>query len=653
MLQYPISLLLSICLLCLLQTPLSAQSARAFEKAGDKAFGGKDYYTAFTYFAKAASMVPDDVSLLFKKAEAARLFNAVDTALTAYGHVVETDTSGAFTIAHFHIGQLWKVKGDYEAARKAFEQYLAIEQGDLYHRQWAEEELETCRWAATAVPPDSLLIRIENPGRSINTPWSEFGPWINGDTLYYSSFRYDFDEDNHKPKRKLSKVLWSIKGSRGRPVPRNFNLPDKHTAHTSISVDGSRLYFTICEYVGDADIRCQIFYRQRDRRGRWEIAAHPLESEINMPGYTATHPAAGFDSVLNKEVLFFASDRPGGKGGLDIWMAVLDSGRFAKPINLEPINTPENELTPFFHTPTQTLWFSSDRHPGLGGYDVFHTTKSQSWGPVVNAGLPINSSWHDLYFVCSSDQSKAWLASNRPGAQYLHRAYQACCYDLWALSFEAKPDSPAIAPTPPPLPLPPEEPTKLVDFLPLKLYFDNDEPDRRTTRETTRKTYAETYEKYYNRKKTYIERYTQGLEEDDALFAADEMEHFFENEVRKGMEYLDRFCEILLDRLQNGDTVEIVLKGFTSPRAESNYNDRLARRRIASVRNQFLSWADGALKPYLEQGQLIFSEAPFGETMAAPVSDDLSDERSSIYSVEAARERRVEVVEVHERRNER
>jgi hypothetical protein len=71
------------------------------------------------------------------------------------------------------------------------------------------------------------------------------------------------------------------------------------------------------------------------------------------------------------------------------------------------------------------------------------------------------------------------------------------------------------------------------------------------------------------------------------------------------------------------------------------------------VRNQFLSWADGALKPYLEQGQLIFSEAPFGETMAAPVSDDLSDERNSIYSVEAARERRVEVVEVHERRNER
>ncbi|MFQ5447653.1 MAG: hypothetical protein ACE5FF_12040 [Saprospiraceae bacterium] len=102
-----------------------------------------------------------------------------------------------------------------------------------------------------------------------------------------------------------------------------------------------------------------------------------------------------------------------------------------------------------------------------------------------------------------------------------------------------------------------------------------------------------------------------------------------------------------MKRLEKGERVEIVIKGYTSPRAKSEYNDRLAQRRISSLRNHFDTYDSGVFQPFLKNGNLVISEAPFGETKASTdVSDDLSDERNSIYSVAAAKERRVEIVEV-------
>ena len=634
-----------------LSTSLQAQTLKAFEKAGDKAFGAKDYYTAYTHYFNASQKAPGEIRLWYKQAEAARNFNAYELATGLIEKVVAADTAEQFPLAWFHLGQLRKVAGRYDEAIDAFATFLASQKADAYYSAWAKAEIMACRWAKNATPPDSLNIRVEHLDKRINTPYSEFGPLPLGDTLFYSSYRYEFSEDKHRPKRKLSKVLMSKKLSRGRLVPGGFNVPGKHTAHATISPDGSRIYFTVCEYVSDSDIRCQIFYREKGRRGRWKREPRPMESNINVPGYTATQPCSGFDSTLQKEWLFFVSDRPGGKGKLDIWYTILDQGKFAEPVNLEAVNTPENEITPFFDSRRQVLYFSSDRHPGLGGYDIFQIIKGEQWGSIENLGPPVNSPFNDLYYAPSENGQTAWLSSNRPGSFYLDANNKACCYDLWRVFYEEKKDGSTTVPAPP-LPAPvappaPDQPTELEDFLPLKLYFDNDEPDRRTRRRTTRKNYAETFSKFYQRKAEYLRRFTEGMDDEAASDASLAIEAFFDEELKKGMDRLNLFCEILLQRLEKGDTVEIVLKGFTSPRAETDYNDRLAQRRIACVRNHFKSWKNGAFERYLKSKQLIISEAPFGETMvSSPVSDDLKDERNSIYSVEASRERRVEIVEV-------
>jgi len=93
--------------------------------------------------------------------------------------------------------------------------------------------------------------------------------------------------------------------------------------------------------------------------------------------------------------------------------------------------------------------------------------------------------------------------------------------------------------------------------------------------------------------------------------------------------------------------VEIFVKGFTSPRAKTDYNLHLGKRRISSVKNHFKTYNSSIFQPYLQSEQLIISERSFGETtVAAGVNDDLSNQRLSIYSVEASVERRVEIVEI-------
>lgn len=204
-----------------------------------------------------------------------------------------------------------------------------------------------------------------------------------------------------------------------------------------------------------------------------------------------------------------------------------------------------------------------------------------------------------------------------------------------------------------PLPLPKQEPAlekepeTLEDFLPLALYFDNDEPDKRTRRTTTRKNYDETFQKYYPKKELFGENFAAPLEEDQKEEALLLVEDFFENEVGKGHRYLMLFSEILLKRLENGEEVEIFIKGFTSPRAQSDYNLSLGKRRVSCLKNHFFDYKNKIFKPYIDAGNLRITERSFGETSAAlNVSDALEDLRNSVFSPAASRERRVEIVEI-------
>lgn len=188
------------------------------------------------------------------------------------------------------------------------------------------------------------------------------------------------------------------------------------------------------------------------------------------------------------------------------------------------------------------------------------------------------------------------------------------------------------------------------DFIPPVLYFDNDQPDPNSIALTTKQAYQTLYIAYLRRKEEYIRQYTAGLGKEAMAGATDSVETFFDRDVRGGWERMFAFSEALYEMLADGSKIELTLRGYTAPRGSSNYNMALSKRRIGSVVNHFLTFDGAILKKFVDNGQLTLIQEPNGESKAPRgISDNEKDLRRSVYSPEAARQNRVEIIEVEVR----
>jgi len=128
----------------------------------------------------------------------------------------------------------------------------------------------------------------------------------------------------------------------------------------------------------------------------------------------------------------YASNRKGGRGGMDLWYTIIEKGNnYKSPANLgREINTLRDEITPFYDSTSGTLFFSSNYHFGFGGYDVFRSTGSfNSWSAPVNLGKPVNTRVDDTYLTLKGDKSEGFLVSNRP--EGFHLTSETCCDDIY------------------------------------------------------------------------------------------------------------------------------------------------------------------------------------------------------------------------------
>jgi hypothetical protein len=666
---------LIIILLLLGTCTLHAQSKRAYIKAGDKAFEKKDYSAAFIYYGEAVTKAATDISVQMKYAESAMKLMAFNTAEKTYQSILENKTGEKkYPLALYRMGEINKTNGKYQDAQDYFSRFrnTLTDQDTVWAAKTASQEV-ACQWAMnyrnTNTPTE--IIHFD---RKINSPYSDFAPTLKGDSLFFSSLRFEKKAGKQYTKERTTRLMMSVGGKSAREPLRGIPASDStHVAHAAFTPNGKFLIFNFCKNINAFDIRCELWMITQDRKGHW-TKPQKLPQPINLSGFTSTQPSIAYDGGTGQLRLWFASDRPGGKGGLDIWSVPLDTAwfcpcnlplearrpqrlpEFDQPSPLVAVNTPENDATPFYHTPSGTLYFSSEGWPGFGGYDVFKSRDNKrKFTEPENAGQPINSSYNDVYYTQTPDGKNGYISSNRPGAFYLDERNKACCNDIFAIKIpEENPPAniPQLVTKAPELPAPipaikVDTPQQFIDFVGLPLFFDNDEPDKKTRKTFTSKTYEETVLAYLDRQDEYRRRRTEGL----ITAAADKEEAavdaFFDNEVRQGYDRLGQLCELLLTRLTQGQTVEIFIKGFTSPRAQSDYNINLGKRRISSVRNHIAHWSDGALEQFIYNGQLRITETSFGETTARlGLSDDLKDERNSIYAPDASRERRVEIVDI-------
>ncbi len=236
---------------------------------------------------------------------------------------------------------------------------------------------------------------------SINTPGREYLPAFTADGKYmiYTANR-DRQEDFYYSRQDES-GNWQP----GKPMI-GINTPLNEGA-ISISDDGQYIVFTACNRPDGAGL-CDL-YSSEYRDSKWS-APRSLGPAINGRA-SERQPTLSADA----KTLYFSSTRSGGLGGYDIWKSTRQrDGSWSEPVNLgEPINTADNEESPFLHADGQTLYFMSDGHPGLGGYDLFLSRREDNtWSEPINLGYPINTPADEGALTVSLDGHTAYYSTN-------------------------------------------------------------------------------------------------------------------------------------------------------------------------------------------------------------------------------------------------
>jgi outer membrane protein OmpA-like peptidoglycan-associated protein/Tol biopolymer transport system component len=265
--------------------------------------------------------------------------------------------------------------------------------------------IEICR-NAKEIMAKPINVQIENLGPSVNTACAEYAPVTTADEsmLLFTSPRpcdVSLKTENEDIYISLtdSTNSWKPAVNAGKYI----NSPG-HEASLSISADGKKLFI-----YKDEDI-----YISESVSNSWNKPVK-LPPPVNS---TFWEPSASI--TPDGKTLFFVSDRPGGVGGRDIYKSIAGpDGRWSAPLNLGPgINTVYDEDAPFIHPDGTTLYFCSEGHKSMGGFDIFSSVYdgvSGNWSAPVNVGYPINTVEDDMFFVWSADGKRGYFSSDREG----------------------------------------------------------------------------------------------------------------------------------------------------------------------------------------------------------------------------------------------
>lgn len=493
-------------------------------------------------------------------------------------------------------------------------------------------------------------------GGEVNSGASDVAPQLIRDSLLvFSSNRFKSPKSGQPSSRILASKFNSEKYITSQPFGPSSTLPSKHFSNPSISQDGRVMVFTESEYDEDYLLKSRLM-ESTFSGNKWS-EPKPLNDSINFEGFSCTQP----NIRTNREkgyVLYFSSNKPGGKGGMDIWKAERDaSGRYSNLKNLDQLNSAADEWTPFYDAFTATLYFSSEKAGGFGGLDIWKFTDDS----IINAGSPMNSGYDDLYpFIMEKTDSASiapgYFVSNRPPSRTFKG--ESCCFDIFSiqpLKELTTYDSTALLTTTSPntdrlvkggvisdtarFVRSVESELKLM--LPLRLYFDNDYPDPRSRKSETKANYGDLAAAYLAKE----EQFVANASDDDRKSA---ISAFFRDSVSGNLNRLQSFSEWISEIIKIGYKVELTLQGSASPLADSRYNVILSQRRISSLLNEWQKPAYQGIANAIQNGQILITQDAAGESLGREElnSDAGIDPAAAVYGLSASQLRRIEIISI-------
>ncbi|MBL0741186.1 OmpA family protein [Chryseolinea lacunae] len=394
-----------IVLVLLLGSATYAQDQKALIAAGDKYYGKKDYKNALASFLAAQEINPDDASLNFKIG-LSYLYSETKSKAASYIDKAYRLNPAVNPDIDYHLGIAFQNTNDFQKAIEHFERFKK-KKANL--SSIVDEKIAECH-IADSLSQNELNVIIQNLGPVVNTPFSDYSPIISadGNTLIFTSNRTD-DPARAKAGQNFEDIYVTYKQGSDWSAPKlispNVNIKYNDAA-ASLSPDGKTLFLYLEE--GEGDI-----YTSTRTGDEWS-KPEPLNKNINTGMFWETCASVTADG----KKLYFASNRPGGIGELDLYVSELDGrGQWGKAVNLGPIiNTPENEDSPFIHHDGVTLYFSSDGHPRLGNSDIFMAEfVNGKWKKPENMGYPLNSWEYDGFFTLSPDKKQGYFSTAKEG----------------------------------------------------------------------------------------------------------------------------------------------------------------------------------------------------------------------------------------------
>ncbi|HTH55032.1 MAG TPA: OmpA family protein [Cyclobacteriaceae bacterium] len=388
---------------CLLACSVTfGQSVKDLMAEGDRLHSKKKYKDAAATFRKALDINPDDALVNFKLG-VAYLYSDTKSKAAAFIDKAYRLNPKIDNRIDYHLGTAFQNRNDF---KKAIEHFEAFKEKNPNLSGIANERISECL-VADSLAQNELNVVIENLGPIVNSAQDEYSPIISsdGNMLLFTSNRGELvkGQPHHEDiyvTRKNGKA-WGEPIRLGPTINTEFN-----DAAASLSPDGKTMFLYYEENGGD-------IYTSKFDGTDWSKPI-PLNKNINTSDFWETCASMSPDG----KKLYFASNRPGGYGELDIYVSELDNkGQWGRGVNLGPlVNTTGNDDSPYIHYDGVTLYFSSDGHPKIGNNDIFVTEfKNGKWTKPENIGYPINSWEYDGFFSISPDKKTAYYATVKEG----------------------------------------------------------------------------------------------------------------------------------------------------------------------------------------------------------------------------------------------
>jgi OmpA-OmpF porin, OOP family len=442
-----ISLLLSM-LGCVMFS--NAQFVNDYLSAADKYFAKGDYYSATQYYEKfldqgssktgQQSFQPYAVAasqnkkvtvvstskqkVIYNLAESYRMLHYHEKALPYYEQAAGF-SAAEFPLAKYHLATTLRAMEKYDEAGATFNAFLQEYTAADQYKTMAEQELKNIAFVKEQLQRKDLkdFTVIKSNGLNATEGGSYAPVWMNDGQLWFTSTRTMGADKNNNNTNRIFQADYSS-GAAGPVTMVNIPQPkDLQQGVIAVTPDGNTLFITrwdIAKQKRTADI-----YTSKKTNGKW---SEPALASINVAGSNTQQPYVMPDG----KHIIFSSDRPGGRGGYDLWKASIDeNGNVGAALNMgATINTPFDEQAPSYHAASNTFVFSSNGRVGMGGFDFYYSKGGlDNLGEPVNFGFPVNSEKDDLYFISNGSATNilenVLLSSDRDAA---------CCLELYSLN---------------------------------------------------------------------------------------------------------------------------------------------------------------------------------------------------------------------------